>query len=44
MATSHLPHMYHALRLIANHLHIELDDPPPVRFLELNGHTPRQTV
>jgi hypothetical protein len=37
MATSHLPHMYHALRLIANHLQIELDDPPPVRFLELNG-------
>jgi len=41
MATSHLPHMYHALRLIADHLDIELDDPPPVRFLELNGSSPR---
>jgi hypothetical protein len=40
MATSHLPHMYHALRLIANHLDIELEDPPPVRFLELSGPTP----
>lgn len=37
MATSHLPHVYHALRLIASHLAIELDEPPPVRFLELNG-------
>jgi hypothetical protein len=37
MATNHLPHMYHALRLIANHLDIELDDPPPLRFIELNG-------
>lgn len=41
MATSHLPHMYHALRLIANHLDIELDDPPPVRFLDLNAPGPR---
>jgi hypothetical protein len=40
MATIHLPHMYHALRLIADHLEIELDDPPPVRFLELNGSAP----
>lgn len=37
MATSHLPHLYHALRLIANHMEIELDDPPPVRFIELNS-------
>jgi hypothetical protein len=37
MATNHLPHIYHALRLMAAHLHIELDEPPPVRFLELNG-------
>jgi hypothetical protein len=37
MATSHLPHIYHALRLIASHLEIGLEEPPPVRFLELNG-------
>jgi hypothetical protein len=44
MATTHLPHMYHALRLIANHLEIELEDPPPVRFLELNGAGPRRAL
>jgi len=37
VATNHLPHIYHALRLIANHLQIQLDEPPPVQFLELNG-------
>jgi len=41
MAGNHLPHIYHALRLIALHLQIELDEPPPVRFLELNGSNPR---
>jgi hypothetical protein len=41
MATNHLPHVYHALGRIASHLTIELDDPPPVRFLELNGPEPR---
>ena len=38
MATNHLPHIYHALRCLAAHHGIEIDDPPPVRFLELNGH------
>lgn len=38
MAVNHLPHLYYALRQIAGHLHIELKDPPPVQFLELNGH------
>jgi hypothetical protein len=42
MATSHLPHVYHALRLIASHLTIELDEPPPVRFLDLNGPETRR--
>jgi len=41
VAVNHLPHIYHALRLIAAHLQIELDEPPPVRFLELNGADPR---
>ena len=38
MALNHLPHLYHGLRQIAGHLGIELKDPPPVQFLEFNGH------
>jgi hypothetical protein len=38
MAINHLPHLYHALRQIASQLGIELKEPPPVQFLELNGH------
>jgi hypothetical protein len=41
MATTHLPYIYHALRLIASHLAVELEDPPPLRFLELNGNSRR---
>jgi hypothetical protein len=41
VATNHLPHIYQALRLIATHHDIELDEPPPVRFIELNGSSPR---
>jgi len=37
MALNHLPHLYHALRQIAGHLGIELRDPPPVQFMELNS-------
>lgn len=37
MATNHLPHIYHALRSLAAHHGVEISDPPPVRFLELNG-------
>ena len=37
MATNHLPHIYHVLRCLAAHHGIEIDDPPPVHFLELNG-------
>ena len=37
MAINHLPHIYHALRCIAAHHGLEIEDPPPVRFLELNG-------
>ena len=37
VATNHLPHIYHALRIMAAHHGLEIDDPPPVRFLELNG-------
>jgi hypothetical protein len=38
MAINHLPHLYHALRQIAGNLGIELEEQPPVQFLELNGH------
>jgi len=37
MATNHLPHIYYAIQLIAARLEIPLDEPPPLRFLELNG-------
>ena len=37
MALNHLPHLYHGLRQIAGHLALELKEPPPVQFLELNG-------
>jgi hypothetical protein len=38
MAVNHLPHLYHAIRQIAGQLGIELEESPPVQFLELNGH------
>ena len=38
MAINHLPHLYHALRQIADHLGLELKEPPHVEFIELNGH------
>jgi hypothetical protein len=38
MAVIHLPHLYHALRQIAGHLGIQLEEQPPVQFLELNGN------
>ena len=38
MAINHLPHLYHAMRQIATHLGIELEEPPPVQFLDLNAH------
>ena len=37
VAVNHLPHIYHALRSIAAHHGLAIEDPPPVRFLELNG-------
>jgi hypothetical protein len=36
MATNHLPHIYHALELIAARLHIHIDEPPPLRFVDLD--------
>jgi hypothetical protein len=37
MATNHLPHIYRVLHCLAAHHGIEIEDPPTVRFLELNG-------
>jgi hypothetical protein len=42
MAVNHLPHLYHALRQIGVHLGLEIEDPPPVQFLELNNHDRRR--
>ena len=42
MALNHLPHLYHALREIAVHLGLDLKEPPPVQFLELNGSDRRR--
>jgi hypothetical protein len=41
MAINHLPHLYHALRMIGARLGLELADPPRVQFLEFNGHDKR---
>lgn len=37
IALNHLPHLYAALRQIAAHSGIVLDEPPPIRFVEING-------
>jgi hypothetical protein len=37
MAMNHLPHIYHALRQIAKQHGVELDEPPPIKFIEFNG-------
>jgi len=42
LATNHLPHLYHALRLIAAHHGIALDEPPPIRYVEFNGSDRRR--
>jgi hypothetical protein len=40
VALNHLPHIYTALRQIAAHQGIELEEPPLVQFLDLNGVAP----
>jgi hypothetical protein len=37
MATNHLPHIYQALREIAQSQGVDLDDPPPIRWIDLEG-------
>lgn len=37
VATHHLPHIYSVLRLLAQSNGLDVDEPPPVHFIELNG-------
>lgn len=37
MATNHLPHLYHAMRQLAQAQGIELEEPPVVQWVEING-------
>jgi len=41
IATNHLPHIYYALRQIAERQGIHLEEPPLVQFLEVNGRPRR---
>jgi hypothetical protein len=41
IATNHLPHIYSALREIAQGQGIEFSEPPLVRFVDLRGHVHR---
>ncbi len=36
MAVNHLPHIYRALWQFSARLGVELDEPPPVQFVELD--------
>jgi hypothetical protein len=38
LATNHLPHIYTALRHLATKLGVPLPDPPPLRYVEVNGN------
>lgn len=42
VATNHLPHLYDGQKRIAAHLGVDLPDPPPIQFIELNGHRKRE--
>jgi hypothetical protein len=37
VAQNHLPHIYRALELMCRKMEIELDDPPPIRWIDFNG-------
>ena len=37
MATNHLPHIYHGLKQLAKVSGIELEDPPPLQWIDLNN-------
>ena len=37
IAVNHLPHLYHAMRQIAERLRITLEEPPVIRYVEINN-------
>jgi hypothetical protein len=37
MAANHLPHIYEALHALGRAMNVILPEPPPVRFIVLNG-------
>jgi len=41
LALNHLPHVYSALRQIAEHEGIVLEEPPLIRYVELNNSRSR---
>jgi hypothetical protein len=43
LATNHLPQIYRVLQLLAEHHGIKIPNPPPVRFIELNGQQSRRS-
>jgi hypothetical protein len=42
MARMHLPHLYHALHEIADHLGIHLEEPPAIGFIDLTDPKHRE--
>ncbi len=40
IALNHLPHIYGALRQIAEHAGIALGEPPVIRYVEIDGRDP----
>lgn len=44
VATNHLPHLYSAMKQLAEAQGIELTEPPAVKWLELNGHRQKGTL
>ena len=37
MATNHLPHIYHGMRLLMHKQDITWSEPPPIQFIQING-------
>jgi hypothetical protein len=41
MATNHLPHIYHVQTLICKKMEVEVTEPPPIKFVDVNGNGKR---
>ncbi len=37
LALNHLPHIYGAIRQLAEHHGVQLEEPPLIRYVEING-------